>query len=253
MTSLFPHLQDQNLSLAILLPPITLLVPSSSTTVGLVHRHILYASTFISRLINFPIELTRQECRHSRRALEKIRDERAKVIGELAQLRTPLGELTSSNLSVIRINGPRLPNYTSFLNTLHRVVDIGSPSPSSSSISSSHLDTLDDVCQTLSSLDSVHAKLLQERQLLRPSRLTRLWPNLLILPPLTLYAYANHTSWISALAQMAKDAKDTIRGFIQGWLVEPLVGVLRTVRAGSGSDFLVHEEGVAADLEVRKI
>lgn len=250
MTTFFPHLRDQeSLALAIFLPPNDILL-QSSTTVGPIsagYKHILHAFSFISRFVNLPIELTRQECRHNRKALEKMRDERARVIGEFAQLRIRLDEFTSFSNS-----GPFLSKYTSFLNTLQRVMDVEHPS-STPFASPLPLDSLDDVCRTLSSVDSIHAKVLRERHLLRPSRLTSLWPNLLILPPLSLYIYANHTSWVSALAQMANDAKETVRGFVQGWLVEPLMGVLRTVKAGSGSDFLVHEEGVAADLEVNEL
>jgi len=54
---------------------------------------------------------------------------------------------------------------------------------------------------------------------------------------------------VLAIVQLATDAKDTIRGFVEGWLTEPLVGVIRTVRTGGAGDVLVHEAGVTADVE----
>jgi len=36
---------------------------------------------------------------------------------------------------------------------------------------------------------------------------------------------------------------------VGGWLTEPLVGVIRTVRTGGAGDVLVHEAGVTADVE----
>ena len=53
------------------------------------------------------------------------------------------------------------------------------------------------------------------------------------------------------LVDMACDAKETIHGFVRGRLVEPLLEVLKTVRAGGKGEVLVREEGVVADLEVR--
>jgi len=61
-----------------------------------------------------------------------------------------------------------------------------------------------------------------------------------VLPPL---------SWVPAIVQLATDAKDTLRGFVEGWLIEPLVGVICTVRTGGTRDVLIHEAGVTADVE----
>ena len=51
---------------------------------------------------------------------------------------------------------------------------------------------------------------------------------------------------------MLKDARETVEGFVKGWLVEPLKEVLKTVRAGAEGDagVIVSREGVIADLEV---
>ena len=52
---------------------------------------------------------------------------------------------------------------------------------------------------------------------------------------------------------MLKDARETVEGFVKGWLVEPLKEVLKTVRAGGAegeAGVIVSKEGVIADLEV---
>jgi hypothetical protein len=52
---------------------------------------------------------------------------------------------------------------------------------------------------------------------------------------------------------MLKDARETVEGFVKGWLVEPLKEVLKTVRAGGAEGevgVIVSKEGVIADLEV---
>jgi len=256
-TTFFPHLKgQQSLALAVLYPPsqtASLFTKSDSSSLGRVAE--LYAQLrdfmyFPFRFLSLPLELMRQECRHNRKALEKIRDQRASILGELAQLRASLGSVMLG--SQIRVNGRDLPTkkFTTFLDTLSRVVVSTSLS---SDLSSSPLIPLDEISETLSTFDSAHTQFLLDQRLLKPSRLTRLWPSLLILPPLSLYVYTSYTSWIPALVQMSQDAKETVRGFVEDWLVEPLVGVLRTVRSGARGEVLVREEGVIADLEVRKL
>jgi nuclear-control-of-ATPase protein 2 len=74
-----------------------------------------------------------------------------------------------------------------------------------------------------------------------------------VLPPVSFYCYTSHTYWIPALLDLAYNAKETIRGFITGWLMEPLKEVLRTIRGGEleGRGGIVRTESVRADLEVR--
>jgi hypothetical protein len=53
---------------------------------------------------------------------------------------------------------------------------------------------------------------------------------------------------------LAYDAKETLRGFLTGWLIEPLKEVLRTIRGdeGQGRGGIMRTENVRADLEVKK-
>ena len=43
---------------------------------------------------------------------------------------------------------------------------------------------------------------------------------------------------------------ETVEGFVWGWLMEPLMGVLRTVRTGGEDGVIVRKEGVTADFDV---
>ncbi|EIW81016.1 nuclear control of ATP synthase 2 [Coniophora puteana RWD-64-598 SS2] len=82
----------------------------------------------------------------------------------------------------------------------------------------------------------------------RPSRLTLLWPRLVLVPPLALmaarYAWASRGS----LREFAGDAAETAGNFYRDWLVEPVRGVLHTIRAGSEGGIIVTKEAVDADL-----
>jgi len=261
-TAFFPHLENQqSLTLAVLLPPSRL--PSSSKSISTETRSqssfaltrinqlfgsLLGSADFLLRFATLPLELTKQECRYNRHALEKIRDHRAEVLGALASLREPLSNLVRQEL--MDSNDLSKRQYTSFLDTLARKI---TPQTNAASTfpPSSPLMVLTDLAQMLPSLDVIHTQQLRAQRLLRPSSLARLWPSLLFFPPLSLYIYTSRTSWIPALVDMACDAKETVHGFVRGWLVEPLLGVLQTVRAGGKGEVLVREEGVVADLEVR--
>ncbi|KAF9013543.1 ATP synthase regulation protein NCA2-domain-containing protein [Cyathus striatus] len=185
-TALFPHLSKQPFSI----PSSAFLFPFTPAPkeddrlsikfTGTVYRYIYLVASYIT----FPLELTRQECSHNRRELEKIRDEKAEVLGKLAQLRGSL------------------------------------------------------------------AKAIEDAQrLLRPSRWVLLWPKLLLLPPLALYGLKSIYASRATLYNFSIDAKETVEGFIKGWLIEPIRDVLKTVRAGGEEAVLVHKEGVAAELD----
>ena len=66
----------------------------------------------------------------------------------------------------------------------------------------------------------------------RPSRLTRLWIPLLLLPPL--FKYGSRTArenqdWIRDQIQ---NAGETVKGWVVGWVVEPLEGIVQTLKGG---------------------
>lgn len=261
-TAFFPHLENQqSLTLAVLLPPSRLpnspaCIPPETksklsfalTRISQLLGSLLDSADFLLRFATLPLELTKQECRYNRRTLEKIRDDRAEVLGALASLRTPLSDLVRREIT--DTNDLAKKQYTSFLDTLARKITPRTNAACTLPLSSP-LMVLTDLAQTFPSLDVTHTQQLRTQRLLRPSSLTRLWPSFLLFPPLSLYIYTSRTSWIPVLVDMACDAKETIHGFVRGRLVEPLLEVLKTVRAGGKGEVLVREEGVVADLEVR--
>jgi nuclear-control-of-ATPase protein 2 len=248
-TAFFPYLKhQQSLTLATLLPPRGSTAPPFTNAPAFISRftlllhNLVNSASFAFRFANLPFELTRQECKYKRKTLERLRDERAEVIGGLAQLRTPLSNLVREGLK------PTMTmQYTSILDSLsHTIV----PTSAVSTTSPSPFVPLTALSQMLPSVAANHNQLLQTQNLLRPALWTRLWPSVLILPPASLYVYTTRTSWIPALFDMVRDARETVRGFVEGWLIEPLLGVIRTIRAGGKGEVLVRGEGVAADLEV---
>ena len=52
------------------------------------------------------------------------------------------------------------------------------------------------------------------------------------------------------LEEFARGAGETVRGFWEDWVVEPLRGIVRTVRAGREDGVIVTKESVRADLDV---
>jgi len=76
-----------------------------------------------------------------------------------------------------------------------------------------------------------------------------------LFPPLVLYACRSLYASRASLEDIAREALETLKGFVRGWLLEPLRDVLMTIRSGSddGTGMLVHKEGVLADLEVSSI
>jgi len=257
-TAFFPHLMEQqSLSFSVLLSasksaPGIDVETSTSTFIDWItdiFGKVLDSTVLALRVLNLPIELTAQECRHNRQALEKIRDQRAEALGELAQLRAPLEGVIHGSASFMTTRQPR-HELTSFVNNLLRIV---SPPSLMTPSGDSAVVSLSTLAQTLPLVNAKHNQLLERHNLLRPSLLTRMWPRLLIFPPLAVYVYTSRTSWIPALVDMANDAQETVRGFVQGWLVEPLLGVLHTVRAGGGGEVLVREEAIVADLQASSI
>lgn len=84
----------------------------------------------------------------------------------------------------------------------------------------------------------------------RPSRLTLLWPKLVLVPPIALYAISRAYASRADLVELAKDARETVRGFIVSWVMEPLKGIVNTVRANPDEGVIISKEGVVADIQV---
>jgi nuclear-control-of-ATPase protein 2 len=173
--------------------------------------------------------------------LERIRDERAEA----------LGELTSKHDDISRTLRNDLDERAAFLQVIDQVL-VGQRADTTKLGSPSSL--LDALATTSSKVLPMHTSLhkedLRTYSLLRPSRLIRIWPRLLVLPPLSLYAIQRISASQDTLLSLAKDAWETLKGFWRGWLVEPLVDITKTVRTGGEGSIIVQKGSIDADLQV---
>lgn len=217
-------------------------IPTASDFAFTIQAIRTYISNFFEScytFISLPFELTRQECNLRRKHLEKLRDERAEALGELLLRRDLLDKTLRTHSDTI-----------DFLQSLNEVisgrsleVSLGPTPPLLTFISRT-------ASETLPRHLSLHRDYLRTQSLLRPSRLTLLWPRLLIVPPLTLFAARELYASRDSLTNMAADAWETIKAFWRGWLVEPVKDIVRTVRTGSDDGVIVQKESIAADMQV---
>jgi len=173
--------------------------------------------------------------------LERLRDERAEA----------LGELTSKHENLARTLQKDLDERVEFLQVMSKLLvgkhaNIAQLGPSASLLDALVI-TSSEVLPTHSSL---HKERLRSYSLLRPSRLARIWPRILVLPPLTLYAIQRISASQDTLLSLAKDAWETLKGFWRGWLVEPIADIIKTVRAGGEGSIIVQKGSIDADLQV---
>ncbi|KIJ54558.1 hypothetical protein M422DRAFT_200395 [Sphaerobolus stellatus SS14] len=180
-----------------------------------------------------PLELTREECRSCRHALEKIRNDRAERLGCLA-ISKP------EHLDSIR-------DFKEIIATLQKVIGDGS---------ATQIDSHGDLVTAFQHLNS--AKIPQASTshavglsgLRRPSRLTLLWPRLLLIPPAAIIAfrliYGSKRSFVEHLVQIG----ETIKGFWENYLLQPFRDILDTVRTGGEEGMrIINPEGVKADTQ----
>lgn len=194
-----------------------------------------------------PLELTRAECHLKKRELRNMRDERAKVLGNLSTLRQSLAD---SFQTLQDGDEYSVSELSAFAGVLKSVIGGKSPSDEFQNRASALSDFRDIQNITLPSCITAYATTLKEWQLRRPTRFVLLWPKLLLIPPLVLYTVRSLYASRASLVQMALDAHETVRSFILGWLVEPCLDIIHTVRARGEDGVIVQKEGVAADLEV---
>ncbi|PCH40219.1 NCA2-domain-containing protein [Wolfiporia cocos MD-104 SS10] len=234
--ALFPHLRDQPYTFAFLLPS------SSQPRTSKINACL----SALPRLALLPLELARGECAYKRETLAKLRDERAEALGMLAGMRDELaGALTALDPVYLAV----------FATTLRGVVraSAGSQTPHAQDATAAAVQSLQLISVHLSSGFVSPRTTLQNLSLARPSRLTLLWPRLLLLPPLALYTVQRLYASRAQLHEIAQDAVETLRGFVEGWLLAPLRDIVRTVRAGDADGgVIITRESVKADLDSLK-
>ncbi|KAK7063809.1 ATP synthase regulation protein NCA2-domain-containing protein [Favolaschia claudopus] len=187
----------------------------------------LHPSRFFQSIwsaIFLPLDLTREECRNKRKSLEKLRDERAEQLGRLAQLRL---ESTSGDAFPSRLVGCISDDTAVPQDNAGKLVH------ASYFLLPGHI--------------SHHGVAIQ--QFRRPSRLSLIWPKLLLIPPVTIYILRTLYASRASIMEVAQETKETVQGFIKNSLVDPIKEVLKTVRTGGEDGVIVRKEGVAADLD----
>ncbi|KXN88303.1 Nuclear control of ATPase protein 2 [Leucoagaricus sp. SymC.cos] len=246
-TACFPRLAQTSLAVtASLHLPTVGFSSSTGLTQQFVHTTSYYFAV-IASYISYPLSLTRQECYANRRDLENIRNERAEILGQLSQMR--------NNLSSILTNpGYEYSGTIQFLPKVQRFVEIldQKAAVDTDIIYPSVVEALAHLSdETLPELSRSHQQMLKSNRLLRPRKWILIWPKVLLLPPLALYVCKSLYASRASLEEVAKDTVETVKAFVQNWLLEPLRDVLRTVRSGSDDEagVLVRKEGVLADLD----
>ena len=205
------------------------------------HAHSL-AAQYVLHYITLPLQFTSQEVHVKRLELERIRDERAEALGELANKHEHISRTLRKDLD----------ERAAFLRVIDQVL-VGQQRVDAAKLGSP-TSLLDALVTTSSKVLPMHTSLhkedLRTYSLLRPSRLVRIWPRLLVLPPLTLYAIQRISASQDTLLSLAEEAWETMKGFWRGWLVEPLADIAKTVRTGGEGGIIVQKGSINADLEV---
>lgn len=254
--ALFPHLQAYPHTASLSFN--SLRQRLQHTSKGAVHTFIIWTQSLFT-IFMLPYDLTRHECQVKRRELEKIRDERAEVLGTLTDMRDELANALKEEQPGFQINGVEVDDkLASFVDTLQRLTagEVTSPisTPSPPSLVSTHQDILRSIQSlandTLRSHRIQHKNYLQSHNLNRPSRLILIWPRILILPPMGVYLLRAAYRSRASLAEMASEAVETLEGFFKDWLLEPVKGIIKTIRAGGEEGVIVTKQGVAADVDV---
>ncbi|KAI8986214.1 NCA2-domain-containing protein [Trametes punicea] len=253
--ALFPHLHHQPYSIVLTSAPGShefALSTSPTQTVTSAYRAFFYTFSSVVRafgaVATLPVELARGECKFKQKELERIRNERAEALGVLAEMRDRLASALEKNS-----NDEAVAELAGFATYLQCIVDgEEAPLPEALDIISVGrvVESLSVLANcTLPSHTSLHSAELKSGQLRRPSRLTLIWPQLVFLPPLALYAIRTVYASRASLEELAKEAVETMKSFWESWVLEPLRGIVKTVRAGHDDGVIVTRESVRADLD----
>ncbi|KAH8114777.1 NCA2-domain-containing protein [Phellopilus nigrolimitatus] len=188
-------------------------------------------------LFTSPFELARQECQLRQEKLIKLRDERAEQLGGLLSMESELGRSIRRQEHIEKMASRLQAAVEGGEQSLSGPLSVYSPESACHRLA----------FKLLPAHASAHGELFAS--LRRPSRLTLLWPRLVLLPPalfvLLRLAYDSRQS----IAESVLRSRDTFKGFWFGYVLEPLEGILNTVRTGGDdSARIVSQEAVRADI-----
>ncbi|KAH7928456.1 NCA2-domain-containing protein [Leucogyrophana mollusca] len=254
-TTLFPYLNARSSSKFISPPSPLLASPwvhhpySVATFLGTAYHSVRRCVHGLYSFFYFPLRLAREECHLKRKELQKLRNERAEVLGKLVSLRPQLAIVLESRSASATI-GEDHP-LAEFLNALAHATSIHQlPSPSGAGTTHNIQMTVQLVhAGIFTSHRDSHNAYLDTQDLRRPSRLALLWPRLFLLPPLGLYCVRCVYASRASLMELAQDTIETARDFFKDWLLEPVKEIVKTIRTGGEDGVIVRKEAIAADLD----
>lgn len=220
--------------------------PALLTTSLFPHMSQSLSRPHILGIVTSPVTYARQECRNRRRQLERLCDERARQLGQLIRLSRTFGGQKQRG------------EMCRFTIALHSVIvddqmgesleDTVQPAESDIPVSAVLTPLHDFLSTALPEQNALNAKQFDKSR--RPSRLTLLWPRLVIVPPLTLISLKFLYSSRISIRTYAEDAVATIRGFWTGWVIEPIKGIVNTIRSGGMEGAIISKDGLKSDLDV---
>ncbi|KAG8959132.1 Nuclear control of ATPase protein 2 [Tulasnella sp. 419] len=204
-----------------------------------------------------PLEITRQESRLRRIELEKLRDRRAQSLGQLAAFRGAVEDALRSE----RPLSERMETLQVIVELLdYSLKDTQSPDippfNPREAMSSARASTrtlfprLHEILTTrLMSQGSYHRAVITPLQ--KPSWIVRRWPRIILGPPLAFLAFKLVFKSKDQMLSTLKEAGETIVAFWKDWVVEPIAGILETVRTGGDTGMrVVSKEGLNSDMDL---
>ena len=197
-----------------------------------------------------PVRLTRHEARQKRKDLIRRREELAETIGQLATIlqnqHQALSQQTSLGMETLLSNATQVTQQVEA--ALGRA-------------SSEDRNPLRQLRSVLTTSLAQHepGKIFQTTLsaspvgLGPPSTIARLWPTFVFVPAVSLLALRTFSKNKDALKEAIANGKATIRGFFIGWVYEPAMKLLETVRQGEeASGLLVSKASLQTDLDSLK-
>ncbi|KIK80373.1 hypothetical protein PAXRUDRAFT_833560 [Paxillus rubicundulus Ve08.2h10] len=248
VTTLFPHLVVGPSLTLTRLPPGGVFYGDAQRSVyniaDILHNSVRRFVHGVISTIFLPLQLSRDECRLKRQEHEMIRNDRAEILGRLLGMRPHLVQALGVRNGGSSTESVPNPNFL-----LGFVASLGS----ATLVQLSGQNVLSDFMEFYKAIFVTHKveheSYLDSHDLRRPSRMTLLWPRLLLLPPLTLYCVKTLYASRATLTDLALDTLETAHNLVTDWLMEPLRGVFKTIRAGGEEGVIVRREAVSADLD----
>lgn len=250
------------------LPPsllITSLFPHLASNSDITHaRGLKSVDARTSRSLFFltfsPLLLTRQEVELKRKHLRKVRYDLAKRIGGFVKDADSASESLSDSATFVnaadcselgRIMGERLAFLESSLREAPKEDEDGNVQSYAALQPANPAELLLVTQQTLHKSLIKHSgrTVKQINSLSRPSWLTRSWPWLITTPLVSYYAYLKVYNSRGTIREYYTMAKETARGFLVDWVVDPCIKILETLRHGDSQMAIMGRESLKSDFD----